>query len=152
MSKYTSGKTTQKRDKCIQRKSSEISALKAEIDALKAQNADLLAAQQWRDIESAPKDGTDFLVDYEFVTIARWQPDGSQHPWIFLDTDDGKFIFNRFREKVEGLVWRHKPLGWEAIEKARGDLWPPTLNSTSTKTTVTRMMNVGMIKIRPHTL
>ena len=46
MSKYTSGKTTQKRDKCIQRKSSEISALKAEIDALKAQNADLLAALQ----------------------------------------------------------------------------------------------------------
>ena len=34
MSKYTSGKTTQKRDKCIQRKSSEISALKAEIDRL----------------------------------------------------------------------------------------------------------------------
>ena len=46
MSKYTSGKTTQKRDKCIQRKSSEISALKAEIDALKAQNAELLAAQE----------------------------------------------------------------------------------------------------------
>ena len=46
MSKYTSGKTTQKRDKCIQRKSSEISALKTEIDALKAQNAELLAAQE----------------------------------------------------------------------------------------------------------
>lgn len=36
MSKYTSGKTTQKRDKCIQRKSSEISALKAEIARLNA--------------------------------------------------------------------------------------------------------------------
>lgn len=46
MSKYTSGKTTQKRDKCIQRKSSEISALKAEIDALKAQRDALLAAQE----------------------------------------------------------------------------------------------------------
>ena len=65
MSKYTSGKTTQKRDKCIQRKSSEISALKAEIDrlnkacdqraaheyklmgeidALKAQNAELISS------------------------------------------------------------------------------------------------------------
>lgn len=94
--------------------------VQAEIDALKAQNAELLAAQQWRDIESAPKDGTDFLVDYEGVTIARWQPDGSPFPWIFLDTDDGKFIFNRFRESVEGLVWRPKPLGWEAIAKVRG--------------------------------
>ena len=46
MSKYTSGKTTQKRDKCIQRKSSEISALKAEIDTLKQQNAELLAVAQ----------------------------------------------------------------------------------------------------------
>ena len=46
MSKYTSGKTTQKRDKCIQRKSSEISALKTKIEALKAQNAELLAAQE----------------------------------------------------------------------------------------------------------
>lgn len=99
-----------------------IDAKQAEIDALKAQNAELLAAQEWRDIESAPKDGTDFLVDYEGVTIARWQPDGSPFPWIFLDTDDGKFIFNRFRESVEGLVWRPKPLGWEAIAKARGDL------------------------------
>ena len=98
------------------------SEAQAEIDALKAQNAELLAAQQWQPIESAPKSGTDFLVDYEGVTIARWQPDGSPFPWIFLDTDDGKFIFNRFRESVEGLVWRPKPLGWEAIAKARGDL------------------------------
>ena len=98
------------------------SEAQAEIDALKAERDALLAAQEWRDIESAPKDGTDFLVDYEGVTIARWQPDGSPFPWILLDTDDGKFIFNRFRESVEGLVWRHKPLGWEAIAKARGDL------------------------------
>ena len=92
------------------------------ISAIKAQRDALLAAQQWRDIESAPRDGTDFLIDYEGVTIARWQPDGSPFPWIFLDTDDGKFIFNRFRESVEGLVWQPKPLGWEASAKARGDL------------------------------
>ena len=108
---------------CLSEELREVFAIhKAEIDALKAQRDALLAAQQWQPIESAPKDGTDFLIDYEGVTIARWQPDGSQHPWIFLDTDDGKFIFNRLRENVEGLVWRHKPLGWEAIAKARGDL------------------------------
>ena len=42
----TNGKSILNGDKCIQRKSSEISALKAEIDALKAQNAELLAAQE----------------------------------------------------------------------------------------------------------
>ncbi len=41
MSKYTSGRTTQKRDKCIQRKQSEISALQAENAALRAKVAEL---------------------------------------------------------------------------------------------------------------
>jgi hypothetical protein len=79
-----------------------------ELDALKA-------AQIWQPIESAPTDGTDFLIDHEGVTIARWMPDGSQYPWIFLDLEDGKFVFNRLRESVVGLVWRPKPLRSEAI-------------------------------------
>lgn len=38
------------------------SEAQAEIDALKAQRDALLAAQQWRDIESAPKDSSNVLV------------------------------------------------------------------------------------------
>ena len=44
MSKYTSGKTTQKRDKCIQRKSSEISALRTAAIADAARIAELEAS------------------------------------------------------------------------------------------------------------
>ena len=75
MSKYTSGKTTQKRDKCIQRKSSEISALKAEIDALKAQNAELMAA-----LESIVAKNAIYhrLNDNHKWTLSKHQHDGIQ--------------------------------------------------------------------------
>ena len=45
MSSYTTSKTTTKRDKCIQRKQSEISALKTENAKLRARVAELEAIQ-----------------------------------------------------------------------------------------------------------
>ena len=91
----------------------------AEIDRLKAENAELLAALEWSDGEDAPKDGSEFFIYYGEPTIARWQPDGSDFPWIFLDSQDGKFIFNRLKS-LKDVGW--KPISvLKAIANARGE-------------------------------
>ena len=90
----------------------------AERDALKAQRDALLAAQQWRDIESAPKDGTRILVyaaDTHEIFSVSWmtaQEDGSQE-WI------------AFRFDQIGAVAIHNATLWQPMpwpELARGDL------------------------------
>ena len=79
----------------------------AEIDALKAQNAELLAAQQWRDIESAPSDEVLFLHN-EVMGLS------------------GVGYFNGY---LDCWSWSYssEPTHWQllpppAIAKARGDL------------------------------
>ena len=104
-------------------------AAQAEIDALKQQNAELLAAQQWQPIESAPRDGSAvrlLISDGEFPLIDSdtWETIGNfgvgedQNAWTFA-----------------GWCWTHdeyrtgngEVIGWlpltppEAIAKARGD-------------------------------
>lgn len=84
--------------------------------AAQAANAELLAALEWLDGENAPKDGSEFFIYYGEPTIARWQPDGSDFPWIFLDSQDGKFIFNRLKS-LKDVGW--KPISvLKAIKKA----------------------------------
>ena len=96
----------------------DVVAVLREFDALKAQNAELLAAQEWRDIESAPKDGTRILVyaaDTHEIFSVSWmtaQEDGSQE-WI------------AFRFDQIGAVAIHNATLWQPMpwpELARGDL------------------------------
>lgn len=87
---------------------------KAEIDALKQQNAELLAAQQWRDVESAPRDGTWFLA---CSTKKGW---AATRLVRFLRPDDSLPCAG------DGNLWPSPPTHWQPLppppEKARGDL------------------------------
>ncbi len=84
----------------------------AEIDALKQQNAELLAAQQWQPIESAPRDGTRILVfidsHFSFTTVARWDDD--KDCWKSAWDDQSVYAV---------AYWQPLP---QPPEKARGDL------------------------------
>lgn len=88
-----------------------IDAKQAEIDALKAQNAELLAAQQWQPIESAPKDQTVLLAG-EFAGEGDWR------------IKCGYFCSERNFWCIWGASWT--PTHWQPLpplpERARGDL------------------------------
>ena len=106
---------------CDQRAAHEYK-LMGEIDALKAQNAELLAAQQWRDIESAPRDGTRILVAVEVHVLfgqSYWQIDS-----VCVDEGTGEICDEDYRgwsDLSDYSHWMPEPLP-PAIAKARGDL------------------------------
>lgn len=84
----------------------------AEIDALKAQRDELLAAQQWRPIESAPRDGVTRIL-------------------VLIGDGDGCECVIAVRD-VSNMCWvsswsgdaLYPPTHWQPlpIAKARGDL------------------------------
>jgi len=87
----------------------------AEIDALKSERDALLAAQQWRDIESAPKDEESVLIlfgEADVVVVAHW--DGDNECWC--ESWLGDELNNGHAKKWRPLL---QP---PAIAKARGDL------------------------------
>ena len=76
------------------------------VEAIKAQNAELLAAQQWRDIESAPRDGTWFLAcsitkGWSATRIVRFHRPDDSMPC-----------------NGEGMLWPSAPTHWQPLPPA----------------------------------
>lgn len=110
----------------------ELVEAQAEIDALKAERDELLAAQQWQPIESAPKRITILLLfkggsgKHRIVRACYYPPNTLSAD---EDSDDeyapeGWYEECEFGDYVHGIVG--DLIGWmpvpKAIEKARGDL------------------------------
>lgn len=67
----------------------ETERLRAERDALKRQLAELLESTQWQSMETAPKDGSDFLAVKDGIAFtARWS-------WW-----SGRFVHVAFKEEL----------------------------------------------------
>ncbi len=99
------------------------SEAQAEIDRLTQQNAELLAAQQWQPIESAPKDGSVIYVRTSYGSVADmacWSPESNvKYPWLVVCIYNGEVVENRMPEDIQA-EWTYLPKGGQSFCNRKG--------------------------------
>jgi len=85
--------------------------------------ADALEEREWRDISSAPRDGTPILVAVtdpvhpSVVGEAWWQGEGGEADWWWANTSPGDYYADPIRDRQHGQVTHWQPLPLPPLPK-----------------------------------